>query len=400
VQQWGSKGIWIPETVWFDGPEELPEDIAAEMQELYLMRKPWEQRSERFRQFSEVKQPHESRWNWKDKGRWVDGRWTYRDKGKGPFGHTTHMLGPGTRIAALFWQRYQYTMDKTWLRERAYPMIKGSAEFYRNFPNFQKGEDGKYHIHRVNNSEGNWDSSDTSYEVSCMHTIFPLAIRASETLGVDADLRPIWREIKDNLVKLPGRYRRGSRAYGAFVYGGKGEIDALPPDEDLKSRFLGFNRLNSFIDSAGIGGAQIFRNRLRLREGPGAIDAEHIGGLTSGIHETMLSSSPDDVGGKPVMSIFNGWPKSWDAAFSLLARGGFVVSSSMEKGRIELVEIHSNVGGECRLRNPWADKTITLYRNGRKAEDLSDSLLKFPTNASETVTVVLKGTKPSRKEIL
>ena len=40
-QQWGSKGIYIPETVWFDGLAELPDDIAEEMRELYLGLKPW-----------------------------------------------------------------------------------------------------------------------------------------------------------------------------------------------------------------------------------------------------------------------------------------------------------------------------------------------------------------------
>ena len=401
AQQWGSKGIWIPETVFFDGPEDLPDDIAAEMQELYLMRKSWEERSEQFRRFAESKQPHESRWNWKDKGKWENGRWVFRDKGKGPFGHTTHIMGAGGRIAALFWQRYQYTMDENWLRQRAYPMLKGSVEFYRNFPNFQKGEDGKYHIRHVNNSESSWGSSDTRYEVSVMHTVFPLAIRASEILGVDADLRSVWRQINDNLVELPERSRRGGRrAYGAFVYGGKGGIEPIGPEPELKSRFLGFNRLNSFIDSAGIGGAQIFRNRLRLREGPGATDAEHIGGLTSGIHETMLSSLPEQADGNPVLRIFNDWPKSWDAAFTLLAPGAFVVTSSMDKGKIEFVQIQSQVGGDCRLRNPWQGKTVTLHRNGRKAEDLSGSLLKFPTAPGETVTAVPQGTKPSRKEVL
>jgi hypothetical protein len=273
--------------------------------------------------------------------------------------------------------------------------------------------DGKYHIHHVNSGEGSWNSSDTSYEVSCMHMIFPLAIRASEVLGVDADLRPIWQEIKDNLVELPTRARRdGAGAYGAFVYGGPEAITPLPPEENLKSRFLSFTRLGSFIDTAGIGGAQILRNRLRLREGPGAIDAEHIGGLTSGIHQTMLSSSGDPrlrgdrvppaeagVDGEPVLRIFNSLPKSWDAAFTLLARGGFVVSSSMKKGRIEFVQIQSQVGGECRLQNPWPGTTVTVYCDGKKPGDLSGSLLKFATTRGDTVVVVPKGTMPARKNV-
>ncbi len=392
VQQWGSKGIWIPETVWFDGLEDLSDDIAAEMRDLYLALKPWDQASAGFLEYTRTKQPHNSRYNFKGKGKWIDGRWIYTDKGKGAFGHTSHILGAGARIAHLYWQRYQYTMDETWLRERAYPMIKGAAEFYRNFPNLRKGDDGKYHIHHVNNGEGSWDSSDTPYEVSCMNMIFPLAIRASQILDVDADLRPIWQNIKDNLVEAPARSRRGIGAggYGAFVYGGAGAIESLGPEKELKSRFLNFNRLASFIDTAGSGGAQIFRNRLRLREGPGAIDAEHVGGLASGIHSSLLSSEPETPEGDPVIQVFESWPRDWDAAFTLLARGAFVVSSSMEKGRVEFVQIRSELGGECRLRNPWPGEAVTIYRNGRKAEELSGSLLMFPTQRNEAVAITTR----------
>jgi len=401
VQQWGSQGIWIPETVWFNGPESLPDDIAAEMRDLYLVRKPWKEASAKFLEYAQTKQPHYSRWSWIDKGKWVKGRWIYTDKGRGAFGHTSHMLGPAARIASLYWQRYQYTMDEAWLRERAYPLIKGSAEFYRNFPNFKKGDDGKYHIHHVNNSESNWDSSDAPYEVSSMHLIFPLAVRASEILGVDADLRAVWQEIKDNLVGTTARPRSGSGGgFGGFVYGGPGAVEPLGAEKELKGRFLNFTRLGSFIDSAGSGGARIFRNRLRLREGPGAIDCEHIGALTGGIHSSLLQSAPEAEGGDPVIQVFPSWPKDWDASFQLLARGGFVVASAQQGGRIESVEVQSQAGSECRLRNPWLEATVTLYRNGKKAEDLSGSLLKFPTSKGETVVVVPLGSAASRKSVL
>ena len=92
---------------------------------------------------------------------------------------------------------------------------------------------------------------------------------------------------------------------------------------------------------AGIGGAQIFRNRLRLREGPGAMDAEHLGGLTSGIHATLLNGAPETPEGEPVIRILEAWPKDWDAAFRLLGRGGFLVSVSHHRGAIEFVEVVS-----------------------------------------------------------
>jgi len=411
-QQWGSQGIWIPEIVAFNGLEKLPDDIAAELQDLVLVRKPYEERSAKFQWFIETKNRHHARWNFEADGHWDHGHLVVPTKASiqperfasaegvdGIFGHCTHILGSGARIANLFWQRYEFTLDKEWLRERAYPMIKGSAEFYRNLPNLKKEADGKYHIHHVNNGEGSWNSSDSPYEISCMNVIFPLAIRASEILGVDADLRPLWKEIKDNLVQLPERPRRqgASRGgYGAFVYGGPGAIEPLGSEPELKSMFLNFNRTGGFIDSAGIGGGQIFRNRLRLREGPGAIDAEHIGGLSSGIHSSLLANATKVPGEDPIIQVFASWPKDWDAEFSLLARGGFLVSSSQKKGQIEFAELKSELGQKCRLQNPWNESEVTLYRNGKKAENLSGSLLTFPTRKGETIVIVRVGTVPTQ----
>jgi len=36
-----------------------------------------------------------------------------------------------------------------------------------------------------------------------MRVMFPIAIRASEILNVDADLRPKWQDILDNLLPVP-----------------------------------------------------------------------------------------------------------------------------------------------------------------------------------------------------
>jgi hypothetical protein len=160
--------------------------------------------------------------------------------------------------------------------------------------------------------------------------------------------------------------------------------------------FLNFNRTGGFIDSTGIGGGQIFRNRLRLREGPGAIDAEHIGGLTSGIHSSLLANALSVPGEDPIIQVFASWPKDWDVGFRLLARGAFLVSSSQRKGQIEFVELHSQLGQECRLQNPWGEGVVTLYRDGKKSENLSGSLLKFASAERENIVVVRAGTTPDQ----
>ena len=60
-------------------------------------------------------------------------------------------------------------------------------------------------------------------------------------------------------------------------------------------------------------------------------------------------------------------------------------------GRIEFVQVKSQAGGECRIRNPWPDTTVALERNGDKPEQLSGDLLRFSTTKGEVTTI-----RPSR----
>ncbi len=466
-QQWGSRGVWLPETTWFDGLEKLPEDIAAEMRDLYLVRKPWDQRSERFRGFAQTKLKHNSRWNWGGVGKWEHGHWIVPEKGAGPFGHVTHILASTAKISFLYWLRYEYTQDKTWLRDHAYPMLKGTVEFYRNFPNVKKGEDGKYHIHYVNNHESIWGAQDTLEEVSAMRGMTPILIRASEILDLDADMRPVWREFAENLAPLPTNDILGARPKGdpriwisavppaiggpgrperpgivpALYYDlctigtedremfetGNATFKAMYPTginektpirtlsrdaaaaahlgraDDLKYMLPNQIRClapeDDFCDWEGVGKIGVLRNRLTLREGPGAIDCQRLGRAAEALHSALLQSVPPAPGKNPVIYIFPAWPRVWDASYTLLARGAFLVSASMKQGKIELVEIHSQIGGECRLSNPWPDATLELFRNGKQAESLSGKQLTFPTERGEAISLVPKGSRPRRKII-
>lgn len=233
-QQWGSKGIYIPEVVTFNGLEELPEDIAEEMRDLYLLRKPWEQMSVRFREFANTKRPHESRWNWKYLEKYVNGQFEYVERGFGPFGFTTHMFGTQVGIAYHYWLYYEYTKDGIWLREKAYPIIKGAAEFFRHFPNLKKDEDGTYNIYHTTSDEKYYDGMNTMDSMAGMHTIFPVLLKAAEILDTDEELRPLWKEMYENLAPLPR-----SDHPDAVLRTGEGEpavwVGAIGPVLDNKS---------------------------------------------------------------------------------------------------------------------------------------------------------------------
>jgi hypothetical protein len=463
-QQWGSQGIYIPETSYFDGLEKLPDEIAAEMRELYLMRKPWQQRSQAFLEYSRYKQPHSSRWNWIAKTEWVNGRFVEEERGSGPYGNVTHILGSTAKIAYYFWRRYEYTLDRDWLARRAYPMLKGVAEFYRNFPNVTKESDGKYHIRYVNSNESVWGARDTDEDLSSMRGVFPTAIRASEILGVDVELRREWQEFLSNLTPLPTSNDPDALKPDAYhgptvwVRGRKPAVKAgqgLGPDGNSMPQWLfdlcnpeskdparleiAQNTLTTSlrqkpgpatpvgllskvpIAAATLGRSEEIRylipnqmrglpgprdtsgrktanleNRMSLREGPQALDAEALGRASEAMNLALLQSGPGEPGGDPVIRIAPALPKEWNAAFTLRARGGFLVTSRVENGRVAFVELRSEAGARCRLRNPWAQAQVTLYRDGRKAESFTDTLIEFDTRKGEQIVVVPAGETPER----
>ena len=111
------------------------------------------------------------------------------------------------------------------------------------------------------------------------------------------------------------------------------------------------------------GGAGL-ANRMTLREGPQALDAQRLGRAAEALHLALLRSNPPAPGEDPVIEPFAAWPNEWDAKFKLGARGGFVVTGSKDA-----IEVEALVGGECRLRNPWTGQVqqFTMRKGERIA---------------------------------
>ncbi|HJC25273.1 MAG TPA: hypothetical protein H9761_16485 [Candidatus Eisenbergiella merdavium] len=202
-QQFDTEGMHIPEVTWFNGPQVLPEEIADEMKELYLFRKPWEEKSAGFTEFVDRKAPHESRYNYKFYEHWEDGRVVYNERGFGPFGATTYMFGSQAAIAYSFWKQYQYTKDEEFLRDKAYPMIRGVAEFFMNFPLTRKGEDGKYHIYQTCTGEAYFGCTDGMENVAGMRAMVSVLLKAARILGADREQWEKWERFAEEMAPLP-----------------------------------------------------------------------------------------------------------------------------------------------------------------------------------------------------
>lgn len=202
-QQFDTEGMYIPEVTWFNGPQVLPEEIAKEMRELYLFRKPWEEKSDRFADFVDRKAPHESRYNYKFYEHYEDGRVVYNERGCGPYGATTYMFGSQAAIAYQFWKQYLYTGDEEFLRNEAYPIIRGVAQFFMNFPLTQKGEDGKYHIYRTCTGEAYFGCTDGMENVAGMRAMVAILLKAARILDTDREKWEGWEAFAADMAPLP-----------------------------------------------------------------------------------------------------------------------------------------------------------------------------------------------------
>jgi len=447
LQQWGSQGIYIPETVGFNGLPELPEDVAKEMRNLLLVEKNWQDRYEQYKKFAHTKMPFLSRWNQKTDIGWKDGLWVDGDKGGGAFGHVTHIFSRGAKIAYQFWMKYEYTKDPVWLKNNAYPMIKGVAEFYRNFPNFKKDVNGVYAISHVNDNESIWDASNTIEEISAMRGIFPVAIKASEILGVDLELRGKWTDILEHLATLPLNTNLENVSNSeqkqwikALPPVGKGNYTSHPDPNTMPVWFFDLSNLESgnqeILDIANatfdsyfpngineetrvnvlsklpVAGSILGRkestrylipnqiqtaetnvliNRMSLREGYQTTGVQRLGRVADALHLALFQSAPKMPGGNPVIRVFPAWPENWDASFSLLGRGNFLITSSIRNNNIEFVEIKSQSGLACEIINPWPENEVSLFIDGKENKTFSGIFVKFSTKINSNYILVKKG---------
>ena len=130
-------------------------------------------------------------------------------------------------------------------------------------------------------------------------------------------------------------------------------------------------------------------------EGPQTTNVERLGRIADALHNALCQSIPAKPGEETVIRVFPAWPEEWDAQFTLLCRGNFLVTSSFVNGKIEFVEIKSQAGKVCKLRNPWGTETVTVFRNGKQLQKTKAGLIVFPSKANEVFVIAKGDVKPS-----
>jgi hypothetical protein len=194
-QLWGvDEGIFIPETSNFDGCVDLSVQTAANMCDVLAQRMPAanlpagtanDLRFEAILRFyTDTPADH----------------WAYK-LSNGRYYWATHILSSAGEIATQAWWRYRYTGDNDFLMNQGYPLIKGVADFYLHY--CKKEADGLYHVPLSNAHESYWGVRDGLWDLAAIRSVVPMAVLASNILGVDAAKRPQWQDLLDHLASYP-----------------------------------------------------------------------------------------------------------------------------------------------------------------------------------------------------
>jgi alpha-L-fucosidase 2 len=302
--------------------------------------------------------------------------------------------GAAAWLAQHFWWRYEYGGDIAFLRERAYPFFKEAAAFYQTY--LVRDPQGRL-VPVPSQSPENYFVGGTQPVSLCVAATMDLeliddllthAIESAETLGVDEDLREIWRGILRDLPPLQtGRYGQlqewledyeeaepGHRHISHLFALYPGDRISLEetPDIAKAARTSLERRLAHEGGHTGWSRAWTVCCWARLREGDAAL--HHLRALVCDFAtDTLLDLHPPrifqidgNLGGAAgiaemllqshnrTIRILPALPSAWakGEVTGLKARGGFTVDIQWAEGKVQEVRVSAERDGLCRLQLP------------------------------------------------
>ncbi|CCK24930.1 carbohydrate binding family 6 [Streptomyces davaonensis JCM 4913] len=351
----------------------------------------------------------------------VDGLWVPETMGwdgnaRGTVGsdYTKNILSTGYEAAYSMYMRYRYTHDSAYLRDVAYPFMRETAKFYSAMLTRDPAT-GQYHMANSHSHETYWNVQDAITDLAAVRSMFPLAIQASEELGVDAGLRSTWRTVLDNLTPYvvqngawqphqpPLSQTRNNENVSAeliwpYEVTGIGQPDHQTAVNTWNQRPFPYGNVwsNDAVQAARLGlGDQAYQGMKTMLQKY----QNHPNGMTNntngvfeylGVHLTALNESlMQSYNGK--IRVFPGVPgdSSFIGKFTLLAKDGFQISSEREAGEIKYVGVKSLHGKQATVVNPWSGQQTRVRRaaDGAVVASGSGAELSFATAAGSVYVV-------------
>jgi hypothetical protein len=314
---------------------------------------------------------------------------------------------------------------------KIYPFAKQVAAFWESY---LVNDGTRYKIVGDSIHEGSGPDVNPILSLGLLRNAFDLVLDLSNSLGLDPDKRAIWQDILEHLSGYTTQTQSGqvvfrySESGMAWSSGNTLGIQHIYPagalnkeslsqwvgyglnTMDVMQRWFDTNGSNSFFPAAVRIGwePRDILSKLRTYVGnmkPNGFQqnnphgVENLSTVPNSINEMLCMShvalgyeAPDGIHtprAESLIRVFSNWPRERDARFiRLRAWGGFLVSSSLWAGDVQYVEIFSERGRTCSIRNPWPGQSARLYRNNVAAEAVDGAVFVFATSAGETIRIL------------
>lgn len=299
--------------------------------------------------------------------------------------------GAAAWLAEHLWWRWEYSLDKGFLRDKAYPFLKLVAEFYEDY--LVRDDKGRLVTVPSQSPENRFVGGaapvsicvGATMDILLITEVLTRCLRAGEILGIDKELRPKWEQILRDLPPCqigkhgqlqewledfeeaePG-HRHVSHLIG--VYPGEQMTPEVLPEFYRAARVTLERRLAA--GGGHTGWSRAWTSALWARFGEGELAYEHLVHLITDfattslldLHPPQIFQIDGNLGGTAAVVemllqsrggaiyLLPALPEQWrcGSVSGLRARGGVEVGITWRDGAVVEAQLRAKVAGKCRV---------------------------------------------------
>ncbi len=330
-----------------------------------------------------------------------------------------------------FYMHWRYSMDRTFLEQKAYPWIKEVAIYLENISEIDDKGIRKLPISSSpeihDNSREAWFGSSTNFDLSLIRWTYEKASELALEIGNDSEAEK-WKKIllewpefavddsKGLMFTQDVPYATSHRHFSHQLgYHPLGIIDFSKGEKHQKIIKNTIATLDEKGSGAWVGYSFSWLGNLKARafDGEGAAEALrifatsfclpnsfHVNGDQSGRGYSNFTYRPFTLEGNfafaaglqemliqshtGIVHVFPAIPNDWkDISFNQLrTEGAFLVSATKEKGKVINVKIESEKGETIKLKNPFNNTNFNCSKNFTIE---NDDIIVLKTNNGELI---------------